>query len=120
MEKWIFKILRPSEWQAAQNNPAYGGAPVDLADGYIHFSTLEQLAGTAEKYFNDAPKVHILAFDSSLWPKSDLLWEPSRGGALFPHVYGPLNISLASKNWILTQTNGSGLSLNEIHHWIAQ
>lgn len=117
MEKWIFKILRRSEWLVAQDNPYFEGAPIDVADGYIHFSALDQLRGTAEKYFSDQPDVHILAFDATSWPKTDLRWEPSRGGALFPHLYRPLDIRLAAHHWALKQTADAGLNLDDIHHW---
>ncbi len=85
----IYKILRAPEWAAFQAAGETQGAPVDLADGFIHFSTADQAAGTAAKHFAEADGLVLLAVDSdALGPA--LRWEPSRGGALFPHLYGPL------------------------------
>ena len=65
------------------------GAPIDLADGYIHFSTAAQVAETAAKHFATESDLVLLALDSTRLG-ADLRWEPSRGGALFPHLYRPL------------------------------
>ena len=82
------------EWQAAKAAGAFLGAAVDLADGYIHFSTAQQAAETARKYFAGLPDILIVGFEAeALGP--GLKWEPSRGGDLFPHLYGPLDPALA-------------------------
>lgn len=88
----IFKILRADEWVALRLQKQTLGAPIDVSDGFVHFSTPEQVAETAAKHFADADDLMLLSFDSdALGP--GLKWEPSRGGALFPHLYGPLNLS---------------------------
>ncbi len=85
----IYKILRQTEWDALCDAGETAGAPVDLADGFIHFSTAGQVAETARRHFAGATDLILAAFDAeALGPA--LLWEPSRGGALFPHLYAPL------------------------------
>jgi uncharacterized protein (DUF952 family) len=85
----IYKILKPREWAELLDNEATSGAPVDVADGFIHFSTAEQLAETAARHFGGEDGLILVAFEADdLGPA--LRWEPSRGGALFPHLYGPL------------------------------
>ncbi|MFN0113387.1 MAG: DUF952 domain-containing protein [Paracoccaceae bacterium] len=85
----VFKILRRAEWNAFRTAGETLGAPVDLRDGYIHLSTAEQLAGTAEKHFATESDLVLVALDATRLA-ADLRWEPSRGGALFPHLYRPL------------------------------
>lgn len=90
---WIaYKIVDAAEWRAAVAEGRYDGAPVDLADGYIHMSTQAQLAETAQRHF--AGRENLLLLDVDLTGLGDdLVWEPSRGGALFPHLYAPLAVS---------------------------
>ncbi|MDB5592294.1 MAG: hypothetical protein JWR86_2819 [Enterovirga sp.] len=88
----IYKICPAALWQRARDEGAFGGAPVDLADGYIHFSTEAQVAETAARHFGGQTDLLVLAVDPH--PLGDALrWEPSRGGALFPHLYGPLPLA---------------------------
>ena len=85
----IYKIFLGSEWADLDAAGQTAGAPIDLADGYIHFSTAEQAAETAAKYFANIDGLMLVAFDpDQLGDK--VKWEPSRGGALFPHLYRPL------------------------------
>ena len=85
----IYKVLRGSEWAALQADGRSPGAPVDRADGYVHFSTAAQLAGTIAKHFAGETGLRLLACDAEALGEA-LRWEPSRGGALFPHLYRPL------------------------------
>lgn len=85
----IFKIFRRAEWDAFCAAGETDGAPVDLADGFIHFSTAEQVTETAAKHFQDESDLVLVAFDSETLGAA-LKWEPSRGGALFPHLYRKL------------------------------
>lgn len=85
----IYKILRAEEWLAFQDAERFEGAPVDLADGYVHLSTASQAAETAAKHFAGVEGLMLLSVDGDALG-SDLKWEPSRGGALFPHLYAPL------------------------------
>lgn len=85
----IYKILRLGEWAALQANGSTGGAPVDLADGFVHFSTGPQLAETLSRHFADEHDLMLLACDSARLG-AELRWEPSRRDELFPHLYRPL------------------------------
>ena len=88
----IYKIFRRPEWDAFRAKGETLGAPVDLADGFIHFSTAEQVTETAAKHFATESDLVLVALRAGdLGP--ELRWEPSRGGALFPHLYRPLSIS---------------------------
>lgn len=85
----IYKIFRRPEWDAFRAAGETLGAPVDLTDGYIHFSTAAQVAETAAKHFATESNLVLVAVDADrLGP--DLKWEPSRGGQLFPHLYRAL------------------------------
>ena len=84
----ISKILRHDEWLAAQKTGTFTGSAIDHRDGYIHFSTAEQAQETARLHFRGQADLVILEVDTA--PLSSLTWEPSRGGALFPHLYGEL------------------------------
>ncbi|MFD1911340.1 DUF952 domain-containing protein [Halodurantibacterium flavum] len=87
----IYKILRRSEWNAFRAAGKTAGAPVDIADGYIHFSTAAQVAETAARHFAAESDLVLLALDADrLGP--ELRWEPARGGQLFPHLYRDLRI----------------------------
>ncbi|MBY6065968.1 DUF952 domain-containing protein [Leisingera aquaemixtae] len=82
----IYKIFRADEWAALQAAGETRGAPIDVADGYVHFSTASQAAETAAKHFADAEGLTLLACDADAMG-ADLKWEVSRGGAEFPHLY---------------------------------
>lgn len=88
----IYKIFRRAEWDDLVANGESRGAPVDLADGYIHFSTSQQVMETAAKHFAQESNLVLVAVDARSLG-ADLKWEPSRGGALFPHLYRALNLS---------------------------
>ena len=85
----IYKILRRPEWDAFHAAGRSLGAPIDLADGFIHFSTAAQVAETAAKWFGKESDLVLVAFDADALGAA-LKWEESRGGALFPHLYRPL------------------------------
>ncbi|HSG37048.1 MAG TPA: DUF952 domain-containing protein [Paracoccaceae bacterium] len=88
----IYKIFRGPEWADLKANGTTSGAPIDVIDGYVHFSTAEQAAETAAKHFAGEEGLVLLALESeALAP--DLKWEPSRGGQLFPHLYRELRLS---------------------------
>lgn len=88
----IYKILTAEQHDALQAAGQTAGAPIDLADGFVHFSTAEQVQETAAKHFAGQDGLWLLAVDPK--PLGDALkWEPSRGGALFPHLYGPLRVA---------------------------
>lgn len=88
----IYKIFRRPEWDVFRAAGKTAGAPVDLADGFIHFSTAAQVTETAAKWFATESNLVLVAVQAEpLGP--DLRWEPSRGGALFPHLYRRLRLS---------------------------
>ena len=92
----IYKICTASEWREAERAGAYRGSAVDIKDGFIHFSTAEQAAETAAKWFAGQRNLVLVAVDpDALGDK--LKWEPSRGGALFPHLYGELELKAVVK-----------------------
>lgn len=88
----IYKILTDEQWRRMQTGGQISGAPVDLKDGFVHLSTAEQVAETAAKHFAGQDGLWLLAVDDARLGDA-LKWEPSRGGALFPHLYGPLRMS---------------------------
>ena len=85
----IYKIFRRSEWGSFATAGRTLGAPIDLIDGYIHISTAQQVAETAAKHFAAERDLVLVALDTARLGGA-LKWEPSRGGALFPHLYRPL------------------------------
>jgi uncharacterized protein (DUF952 family) len=87
----IYKICPEALWRAAEAAGRFEGAPIDLADGYIHFSTAGQVRETAAKHFAGQADLLLVAVDSGRLGDA-LKWEPSRGGALFPHLYAPLSL----------------------------
>ena len=88
----IYKICPAELWREAERAGLFRGAPVDLEDGYIHFSTAAQVAETAAKHFAGQSDLLLVAVDDGSLG-SALRYEPSRGGALFPHLYGPLPLT---------------------------
>ncbi len=88
----VFKIVTTEDWRAAEAAGAFMGAAVDRGDGYIHFCTAEQAPETAAKWFDGRDDLTLVAVDAEALG-AGLRWEPSRGGALFPHLYAPLSMS---------------------------
>lgn len=86
----IYKICPAALWQNAEAEGSFCGAPVDLVDGYIHFSTGAQLAETAARHFAGQDGLLLIAVEDGRLG-SALRYEPSRGGALFPHLYAALD-----------------------------
>ncbi len=85
----IYKILRRAEWVTFRDTGETTGAPIDVTDGYIHFSTAAQVAETVAKHFAGESDLVLLAVEADKLGRS-LKWEASRGGALFPHLYRTL------------------------------
>lgn len=92
----IYKICPAALWRAAEREGVFRGAPVDLADGYIHFSTAAQLAETAARHFAGQHDLVLVAVAAEALGGA-LRWEPSRGGELFPHLYAPLPVAAAHR-----------------------
>jgi len=92
----VYKIATMTQWRAAEAEGRFDGAPIDLADGYIHFSSAETVRETAARHFAGQDDLLLVAVEAEkLGPA--LKWEVSRGGALFPHLYAPL--ALADVAW---------------------
>ena len=94
----IYKIAPRALWQAAEAAGRFAGAPVDVRDGFIHFSTSAQVAETAAKHFSGQDDLLLVAIRTARLDPARLRWEPSRGGALFPHLYGPLALDAVA--WV--------------------
>jgi uncharacterized protein (DUF952 family) len=90
----IYKLLSSESWRQSLTQGHFRGSPVDFKDGFIHFSTSSQVRETAAKHFRGQDNLLIVAVDAKSLGDA-LKWEPSRGGALFPHLYAPLATSLA-------------------------
>jgi uncharacterized protein (DUF952 family) len=100
----VYKIVAAKEWAEAEAAGVFTGASVDRTDGFIHFSTAEQAPDTAAKWFAGREDLTLAAIDAEALSK-DLRWEPSRGGVLFPHLYGPLPMSAV--RWVRPLPLGS-------------
>ncbi len=101
----IYKILPRAEWEAACEGGAFLGSPLDVKDGFIHFSAADQWAETLAKHFAGQTDLLLVAVEAdALGP--GLKWEASRGGALFPHLYGALPTDLAVS--VVTVPNPGG------------
>jgi uncharacterized protein (DUF952 family) len=89
MSQMIYHMCRTEEWTVAEAAGVYHGSSQDEADGFIHFSTAEQIAESARRHRAGQAGLVLVAVDGALLG-ARLHWEPSRDGALFPHVYGPI------------------------------
>ena len=87
----IYKIFRAPEWADLRQNRRTAGAPIDVADGYVHFSTARQAAETAAKHFAGQDDLFLIAVDADALGDA-LKWEVSRGGAEFPHLYREMQL----------------------------
>lgn len=84
-----YKVLTGEQMATLEQDGRFDGAPIDLADGYIHLSTAAQLTETVDRHFAGQADLHIVAVDLGSVEES-LQWEEARGGQSFPHLYGPL------------------------------
>lgn len=87
-----YKVLTAEQMAVLEHDGSFAGAPVDLADGYIHLSTQTQLTETVAKYFAGQTGLWVATVDLDALGEA-VKWEPSRGGQLFPHIYAPLPLS---------------------------
>ncbi len=92
----IYKICRAQEWRYAEREAVFRGSEVDQRDGFIHFSTAAQVAETAAKHFSGQSDLLLVSVNTSSLG-DHLKWEPSRGGALFPHLYGQLDLAAVTR-----------------------
>lgn len=89
MHDVVHKILTAAEWKLLQKTGRFDGSADDLRDGFVHLSTTGQVPGTIERHFAGQSRLVLVAF-RTVDLGANLRWEPSRGGQLFPHLYGPL------------------------------
>lgn len=92
----IYKISPASLWREAERQGVFRGSADDLRDGFIHFSTAAQVAGTAAKHFAGQTGLFLIAVDADALGEA-LKWERSRGGELFPHLYGELDLGAVTE-----------------------
>lgn len=114
MPEYIYKIATKSQWDEALEIGLFKGAPIDLSDGYIHFSTADQARETAAKHFHGQKNLKLVKV--AVAPLGDnLKWEVSRGGDLFPHLYADLKtddaISIVD---LMEDANGGHIFLEEL------
>lgn len=103
-ELFAFKILTREQWNQWRADGDFTGAPVDIADGYIHLSAREQVVETAQKHFAGQDDLILAMIDLAALGDS-VKWEPSRGGAPFPHVYGALPMNAVTTKAVLRLDN---------------
>lgn len=113
MAEPIYKIASTADWAAAKAAGQLEGTPVDLADGYIHFSTAAQLAETLDKHYRGQSGLVLATVDPDLID-GDLRWESSRGGQLFPHLYAPLPLAAVVAERVLDARPDGGFDLPEV------
>jgi len=113
MAQPIYKIAHKSDWEAAIAAGELVGTPIDLKDGYIHFSTAGQLAETLDKHYRGQANLILATIDPALLTEP-LRWEESRGGQLFPHLYAVLPLSAVTRYRTLSARADGGFDLPEI------
>lgn len=108
----IYKIVPAELWKNSVAEGQFSGAPVDIEDGFIHFSAAHQLRETARKHFSGQSNLFLVTLDCTRFGP-ELVWEPSRGGDLFPHLYAPLDPALAQAVTPLARDAGGALVFGE-------
>lgn len=94
---WVWKIVEDTVWTAIQEDGSWPGAAIDHADGFIHLSAHDQVAGTLAKHFTSRQGLLLLGIPVDRLAPDELRWEVSRGGDLFPHLYGPLRVAQVAR-----------------------
>ena len=103
----IYKICPASAWREAERQGVFRGSPVDVRDGFIHFSTATQVEETARKHFAGQAGLFLIAVDADALGDA-LRWERSRNDELFPHLYGELDLgAVTGIHSMLTRSDGS-------------
>ncbi|MEM8799048.1 MAG: DUF952 domain-containing protein [Pseudomonadota bacterium] len=100
----IYKLLSRNEWREAKAAGVYVGSADDLRDGFIHFSTAEQVKATFAKYFSKRAEILLAEISVDALTAAHLKWEPSRGGDLFPHLYSDLALKAVTGIWSVAES----------------
>jgi uncharacterized protein (DUF952 family) len=114
----IYKILSVADWEAAQAAGRFDGSADDRRDGFIHFSDRRQVIGTAAKYYSGQSGLVLLTVD--VGTLADLRWEKSRDDALFPHLYGPLELDAVERIDRLPDDREAAGAIAELLGWLPQ
>ncbi|MGB3864487.1 MAG: DUF952 domain-containing protein [Xanthobacteraceae bacterium] len=109
----IYKICPAPAWREAERQGVYTGSADDARDGFIHFSTASQVAGTARKHFAGQSGLFLIAVDADALGDA-LRWEPSRNDELFPHLYGSLDLGAVTEVLDLPARPGGGHDIPEL------
>ena len=109
-DRIVYKLMSAAELQQMQRDGVFHGSPADIADGYIHLSCDSQIAATLVKHFSGVDGLVLAAVDLSAL-RDTVRWEPSRGGQLFPHIYGPLPIEAVVSTAMLERTADGEIKL---------
>jgi uncharacterized protein (DUF952 family) len=109
----IYKIASASAWREAERQGVYRGSADDIRDGFIHFSTAAQLAETARKHFTGQAGLFLIELDADALGDA-LRWEPSRGDALFPHLYGELDLGAVTNVFELQKRSDGSHDIPEL------
>ena len=107
MDQFVYKVITAAEWGIAQTAGVFQGSPVDDESGFIHFSSQGQLAETLAKHFAGQADLVSLKVDTS--QLSDMKWEPSRDGALFPHLYSELPVTTVVESQAIPLNAATGI-----------
>tara|TARA_Y200000002_G_scaffold192460_1_gene158870 strand:+ start:435 stop:779 length:345 start_codon:yes stop_codon:yes gene_type:complete len=110
----VFKVCEKDEWEKVKQNDFFGGSKIDKSDGFIHFSTSEQLKGTLEKYFKSKAQLYLLEVNTD---NLNFVWEVSRNKQPFPHLYEPLPLSAVENVYkIFMDTEGNHIIPEQVFH----
>ncbi|MCH2180555.1 MAG: DUF952 domain-containing protein [Mariniblastus sp.] len=106
MSSIIYKIVARDTWNRALENGSFEGAEIDLEDGFIHFSSAEQVRRTADRFFQGRDGLVLVGVDARMLG-DELKWEPAADGTLFPHLYDPLPLSaVVSQDELVLEATG--------------
>ena len=110
----VFKVCEKDEWEKIKQNDFFEGSKIDKNDGFIHFSTPEQLKGTLEKYFKSKGRLYLLEVNTDTL---NFVWEVSRNKQQFPHLYEPLPLSAVENVYkIFVDTEGKHIIPEQVFH----
>lgn len=96
----VYKIFTEAEWDTFEATGQFAGSQADRRDGFIHLSSAQQAAQTADKHFPQYHRLWLAAINTGAM-EPHLRWEPSRGGDLFPHFYGIIHLALIEEHWLI-------------------